>query len=422
MIRQGKEATRRRVVITGMGIVTAFGAGKTENLNGLKNGTGAIGKINSFDVSQYRGKTGGEIRDFVFNLSLKTLRPSRLDRASKLLLTAFAEASFEAGFADNGIKEETIVVLGTTLGGMASGERFYRDWLKKGFNKTKPSLLLDYLAHYQGMHLIEENNLDAEVIIISNACASGTNAIGYAFDRIRSGDVDIAIAGGYDTMCEFTFAGFNSLMAVTPDLCRPFDRNRDGLILGEGVGIIIMEDLEHALSRKAKTVGEITGYGESSDAFHMTRPDPDGSGAALAMERALEDADIKPRDVEYINAHGTGTPYNDLSEAKAINSVFGKHAMDIPVSSIKPMIGHLLGGAGAVEAIATTLAMNNRFLPMNLNYEISDPECPVNVVTCAAQRDVRTAISNSFGFGGANATVVMQKFEVPKVKNSSFQL
>lgn len=400
----------RRVVITGMGLITAFGVGKAKNLDGLKNGRDGIREISSFDAGRYRGKTGGEIKDFIFNIPLKTLRVSRLNKASKLLLTAFSEAVEEAGLL-GGIEEKTIVVFGTTLGGMASGERFHKDWLMKGSNRARPSLLLDYLAHYQGLHLIEEYGLDAEVIIISNACASGTNAIGYAFERIRSGDIDIAIAGGYDTMCEFTFAGFNSLLAVSPGLCRPFDRDRNGLVLGEGAGVLIIEELKHALLRGAEIVAEITGYGESSDAFHITRPDPEGKGAALSMERALGDACIGPEDVEYINAHGTGTLYNDVSEARAINAVFGSYAVDVPVSSIKPMIGHLLGGAGAVEAIVTILAMKHNFLPVNLNYETPDPECPLNVITSHTERTLNVAISNSFGFGGTNATLVLQRYE-----------
>ncbi len=401
---------KKRVVITGMGIITALGEGKKTNLDGLKNGKACIEKISSFDTTQYRGETGGEIKNFVFNLPLKVLRPSRLDRATHFLLTAFAEAAADAGLGEN-IDEETIIVIGTTLGGMMSGEKFFRDCLTKGFRRAKPSLLLDYLPYYQGVRLIEEYSLNAEIIVISNACASGTNAIGYAFDRIRSGEVELAVTAGYDTMCEFTFAGFNSLMAITPGLCRPFDKNRDGLVLGEGCGVLIMEELEHALSRKATIAGEIIGYGESSDAFHITRPDPTGKGAALSMERAIEDANIKPGDVEYINAHGTATQYNDAAEAKAINDVFSDHASAIPVSSIKPMIGHLLGGAGTVEAIATILAMNNSFLPINLNYNTIDPECAVNVVSCSTQKTVSTAISNSFGFGGVNATLVIQKYE-----------
>jgi len=401
---------KRRVVITGIGIITAFGAGEARNLNGFKNGNSAIEKITSFDVSKYRAKTGGEIKDFCFNMTLKNLRSSRLGRASKLLLTAFSDALAYAGLKKN-LKIETILVLGTTLGGMISGEKFYHNWLIKGFKKAKPSYLLDYLAHYQGAHIVQEFGMNAEVIVISNACASGTNAIGYAFDRIRTGDVKLAFAAGYDTMCEFTFAGFNSLMAVTPDLCRPFDSNRNGLVLGEGVGVLVMEEWKHALARNAKIVGEIVGYGESSDAFHITKPNPNGEGAAFAMEKALEDAKIKPRDIEYINAHGTGTLYNDVAEAKAINKIFGSLANQIPVSSTKPMIGHLLGGAGSVEAITTLLSMNNGFLPVNLNCDALDPECNINLITCPTQRNIKTAISNSFGFGGANATIVLQKYE-----------
>lgn len=389
-----------------MGIITALGVGKKENISGILEGKNAIKKIASFDVSGYRGKTGGEISDFNFSKKLKQLKPSRLDRATKLLLTSIDEAVAEAGLL-NRLPSNTPIILGTTLGGMLSGEAYHRNIVSG--KKAKPSLLLDYLAHYQAIHIAEEYGLGSAAFTISNACASGTNAIGLAYNEIRAGNAEIALAGGYDTMCEFTFAGFNSLQAVTQTLCRPFDKNRDGLVLGEGVGIIVLEEMSRAVSRNANIIAEIIGYGESSDAFHITRPEPNGDGAGLAISRALASAGIGASDIDYINAHGTGTPYNDAMEAKAIQKIFGNASQNIPVSSTKSMIGHLLGGAGAVEAVITVMAMNKGVLPPNINYQTSDPDCPLNIVDKSGQpASIKRAVSNSFGFGGANAAIIFQ--------------
>ena len=389
-----------------MGIITALGVGKKENISGILEGQNAIKKIASFDVSGYRGKTGGEISGFNFSKKLKQLKPSRLDRATKLLLTSIDEAVAEAGLL-NRLPSNTPVILGTTLGGMLSGEAYHRNIVSG--KKAKPSLLLDYLAHYQAIHIAEEYGLDSAAFTISNACASGTNAIGLAYNEIRAGNAEIALAGGYDTMCEFTFAGFNSLQAVTQTLCRPFDKNRDGLVLGEGVGIIVLEEMSCAVSRNANIIAEIIGYGESSDAFHITRPEPSGDGAGLAISRALTCAGVGASDIDYINAHGTGTPYNDAMEAKVIQKIFGNASQNIPVSSIKSMIGHLLGGAGAVEAVITVMAMNKGVLPPNINYQTPDPDCPLNIVDKSEQpASIKRAVSNSFGFGGANAAIIFQ--------------
>jgi 3-oxoacyl-[acyl-carrier-protein] synthase II len=396
----------RRVVITGTGLITPLGIGKKQNISGIIEGRNAIKEIASFDVKGYRGKTGGEVNRFNFSKKLKRLKPSRLDRATKLLLVAVDEALLEAGLSD-GLPQDASFILGTTLGGMFSGEIYHKSIVygKKG----RPSLILDYLAHCQGAHLTEEYGLKGKHFTISNACASGTNAIGFAFRDIRSGRAHTVIAGGYDTMCEFTVAGFNSLQAVTPLLCRPFDKGRDGLVLGEGVGVMVLEEMGRAEKRGADIIAEIEGYGESSDAFHITRPDPGAAAAAAAISDALRDAQIDASRIDYINAHGTATPYNDAMEAKAIQSVFGNFSKTIPVSSIKSMIGHLLGGAGAVEAVITILAMKEGILPPNLNYKTPDPECPLNIVDKPGQRmAIKRAVSNSFGFGGANAAIVFQ--------------
>ncbi len=397
----------RRVVITGVGIVTAHGTGYEANLDGMRSGRDSIGPVRSFDVSVYRGKTGGEAKGFSFDMPLRTLRRDRLDRSSQLLLTVVEEARRRSGITLDGT--QALVFLGTTLGGMISGTRYHADYIRKGSGLARPSLLTDYLAHFQGEHLMEEYGIYGSAMTLSDACASGANAIGYAFRSIRDGLADVAIAGGYDPMCEFTFAGFNSLQAVTPTLCRPFDSNRDGLVLGEGAAVLIMEELGSAIRRGAKILGEVAGFGASSDAHHSTRPDPDALGAVSAIKAALDDACVYASDIDYINAHGTATPYNDLMEAKAIGAVFG--GRPVPVSSIKPMIGHLLGAAGAVEAVVSLMAINEGFIPQNINCESIDPECRINVVRESAPRaSIKRVLSNSFGFGGANASLVLQGF------------
>ena len=245
--------------------------------------------------------------------------------------------------------------------------------------------------------------------MFSNACASGANAIGRAFRDVRAGAADIAVCGGYDPLSEFAFAGFHCLQALTAELCRPFDRNRSGLAIGEGAGVLILEGWERAEARGARIRGEIVGYGESTDAYHMTRPEPGGRGAEDALRRAIEDAGLEPGQVDYINAHGTGTPFNDATESAAIGAVFGPAAARIPVSSTKAMIGHLLGGAGAVEGILTVMALREKRIPPNINYETPDPECALRIVR-EPETPVRMdiALSNSFGFGGSNATLAFR--------------
>lgn len=402
---EAKVALMRRVVITGIGIITAHGIGKEINWKKIKAGISSIGEITSFDASKYRGKYGGEAKEFV-SAKIKNLKKTRLDRASHLLISSTHEAISDANAVDVIKNTRVLLSIGTTLGGMLSGEKFHKEFIKKG--RVKLSLVSDYLAHCQAVNLFKEFELKGDFLVFSNACASGTNAIGHAFNRIRSGEYEVAICGGYDTMSEFTFAGFNSLMAVTPTLCRPFDKNRDGLVLGEGAGIVILEELGHVIKRNARIIGEIAGYGESSDAYHMTAPEPSGRIAAQAIKKALSDAGYP--EINYINAHGTGTKYNDMMESKAIKMVFGDKAKGIPVSSIKPMIGHLLGGAGAVEVIISLLSITNKTLPPNINYEISDPDCDLNIIKKATNYDAKAVLSNSFGFGGSNASVILREY------------
>ena len=400
---------RRRVAITGMGIVTSHGIGKTVNWRKTLAGESGIGPITLFDTAAYRTKRAGQLADLPV-APWRRFRPSRVDRASNLLHPALAEALEESGLtAADWLPSPPIVALGTTLGGITLGERYHEAYVRRGPSLARPSSVVGHLAHSQLLHLMEEFSIPGFPRVFSNACASGANAVGYSLRAIRAGQADCALCGGYDPLCEFVFAGFHSLQALTTDLCRPFDRNRNGLAIGEGAGILILEAWERAEARGARIVGEIIGYGESNDAFHMTRPDPDAKVAALAVRRALEDAGIAPQDVDYVNAHGTGTPFNDASETAALVAALGARGRAVPVSSTKSMIGHLLGGAGAVEGILTVLALAERWLPPNVNYEAPDPDCNLRIVRSAERaKRMDVALSNSFGFGGANATLAFR--------------
>lgn len=398
----------RRVVVTGVGIITAHGIGKESNWTQIKSGVSGIRRIASFDSSKYRGKTGGEVGELSDITHLYNLKKKRLDRASYLLIHTTREALSDAKIGNTIKSIPVLLSLGTTLGGMLSGAMFHKEVIERGLSRARLSHVFDYLAQYQAINLFKELELKGDFFVFSNACASGTDAIGHAFNSIRYGEYDVAICGGYDTMSEFSFAGFNSLMAITPTLCMPFDKKREGLVLGEGAGILVLEEAGHAVRRNASILGEIAGYGASSDACHLTSPEPSGKGAANAINKALKDAGHP--EIDYINAHGTGTKYNDIMETNAIIRAFGEGAKKIPVSSIKPMIGHLLGGAGAVEAIVSLLSIIYKTLPPNINYKTPDPECALNIVTETMECDIKTVLSNSFGFGGSNASIIIREY------------
>jgi 3-oxoacyl-[acyl-carrier-protein] synthase II len=292
---------------------------------------------------------------------------------------------------------------------MLSGQAFHRQVIEQGLDNADLSCLTDYLAHKQAVHLCQEYKLTGDYFIFSDACVSAASAIGYAFNSIREGSFDAALCGGYDVMSEFTFAGFNSLSAVTPTLCRPFDKQRDGMVLGEGAALLVLEEYECALKRSAPIIGEIAGYGESSDAFHMTSPEPSGHSAARAITNALEDCGSS--DIDYINAHGTGTQYNDAMEAHAIIKALGEQGKTTPISSLKPLFGHTLGAAAAVEAVISVLVIKHNKIPPNINYHTPDSDCDMNVITSSTECTVNTVLSNSFGFGGSNAALIIKDFQ-----------
>jgi len=300
-----------------------------------------------------------------------------------------------------------LTVIGTTSGGMSFGEAFYKAQVERRRPRERPMWLANYLPQKAVLDAQEACGLTSPSQIIANACASGTNAIGHAFALIRHGECRRVLCGGYDIISEMVFVGFDSLQASTPEKIRPFDKNRTGLVLGEGAALLALEEWESARKRGAPILAEITGYGISTDNHHLTQPHPSGIGPRQAMERALTDARRTPGDIDYINAHGTATAFNDATEGAAISQVFGGR---VPVSSTKSMMGHALGAAGAIEAIFSLLAIRHQFLPPNIHFQEPDPAWPLNIVANESRAArVRRVVSNSFGFGGTNASIVMEE-------------
>jgi 3-oxoacyl-[acyl-carrier-protein] synthase II len=317
-----------------------------------------------------------------------------------MMIVALEEALRQApGFTPE------LTVVGTTSGGMTFGEEYYRAVHANARLRDAASLIANYTPQKAVMDAQEALGISAPCQVIANACASGTNAIGHAFDCVRSGRYQRVLTGGYDALSELVFVGFDSLQAATAEKCRPFDSGRTGLVLGEGAAVLALENFEAAEARGAEILAEVVGYGLSTDNHHLTQPNPSGSGARQAMERALESGGLAPSDVDYINAHGTATPFNDAAEGKAIGELFGR----VPLSSTKGMMGHSLGAAGAIEAVISLLALREQMLPPNINFRAADPGLDLDIVANEArQANVQTVLSNSFGFGGTNASVILR--------------
>ncbi len=358
--------------------------------------------VTRFSVAECRCQTAGQVPDDHLFEASGLSRPSRAHRASHMLTAALKEALR----TDPAFFPETAII-GTTSGGMSFGEEYFRR-LKAGNSLAQaPTLVANYPPQKPVIDALCECDLDATHQVIANACASGTNAIGDAFHSIRSGRYCRVLTGGYDAISELVFVGFDSLQASTPEKCRPFDRDRTGMVLGEGAAVLALEEMDSATARGAKILGEIVGYGLSTDNHHLTQPNPSGIGPRMAMEGALEDAILTAADVDYINAHGTATPFNDAAEGLAIMQVFGDR---VPVSSTKSMMGHSLGAAGAIEAVICLLALTHGFLPPNLHFNRPDDGARLNIISRPGQRaPIAVALSNSFGFGGTNASILMRK-------------
>jgi len=403
-------ADPRRVVVTGAGVITALGCGWKTNAEGFRAGRSAFRPVTLFDVSRQRAKFAAEV-DLPHDLPptrLPAKNARRLNRAARLLLAAAHEAWTQAGWQPG---DNLPVVLGTTSGEMSCGESYLRQALSRPENqKQQATRAVHYQLQRQGLDLCDAFGFQGPVMIISNACASGSNAIGQAFQVIRAGGAARGFAGGYDALCRLTFAGFDSLQALSPTSCRPFDAGRDGLLLGEGAALLALESLDHARARGARILGEIIGYGAATDIHHLTQPHPHGDAALAAMRAACARAGVTSEQIDYVNAHGTATPQNDATETAAINRWAGPRAASLPVSSTKAGIGHLLGAAGAVEAVVCLMALQGQWLPPQRAIDRPDPACRFIIVREPADAKIEIALSNSFGFGGANACLVMRRW------------
>lgn len=397
----------RRVVVTAAGIITGLGRGWDANAAAFRAGETAFRSVKHLDVSRQRVKTAAEIDlpEALPSTRLSARSQNRLDRAARMLLIAAAEAWAQSGWEPS---DDLPLVLGTTGGGMSLGEAFFRQAIDEPFSRRgQAERAVYYQAHRQGLTLCEAFGFTGPLLFIANACASGTNAIGHAWESVRAGRADRILAGGYDAITQLVFAGFDSLQALSPTRCRPFDACRDGLTLGEGAAVLAVESLDHARHRNASILGEICGYAAVTDTHHLTQPQPQGKAAFATMRTACARARVTIEDIGYINAHGTGTPHNDAAEALAINDFAGANAGRLPVSSTKACIGHLLGAAGAVETVACLMALRGQWLPPQPAIENPDPICNFPIVQEPREANLKFALSNSFGFGGASASLVL---------------
>ena len=411
---------KKRVVITGVGAVTPVGIGKDAFWQSLVAGKSGISHITRFDPSDYTTQIAGEVKDFDPTQYIDKKEAKRMDRC-----TQFAIAAAKMAFEDSGInldqedRARIGTLIGTGIGGMDTLHDQFKTLFDKGPGRISPFFVPMMIANMPAGQTSITFGLQGPCSCVVTACATGTNAIGDAFKIIQRGDADVMVAGGTEAAISPTaVAGFCAMKAMSTrndqpeQASRPFEKDRNGFVMGEGSGIVILETLEHALARGAKIYAEIAGYGFNADAYHITAPAPEGAQAAKCMAMAINDAGISPSDVDYINAHGTSTPLNDKNETLAIKALFGDHAKKLKVSSIKSMTGHLLGAAGGIEAIATALTIANSIIPPTINMENPYPELDLDYVPNKAQEhSVNVALSNSFGFGGHNATILVKKYQ-----------
>ncbi len=412
---------RRRVVITGLGMVSPLGNTPEEAYQNAIEGKNCIEEITSFDTDDLNVKIAAQVKDFdaLKYLSKRDIR--RQDLYSQYAVYAASEAYKDANLQDNVDPEDVGVILGTGMGGMQTFAKDLNRAFKGGYKRIPPMFIPMIIPNMASGNVSIALNAQNHSTAVTTACAAGTHAIGDAFRHIQHGYAEVMIAGGTEAgVNPYTLAGFNAISALSTNpeaskASRPFDKDRDGFVLGEGAGILILESLEHALKRNAKIYAEVIGYGSTSDAYHITAPS--GKGAIKAMEMAIKDANIQKEDVDYINAHGTSTPLNDKFETEAIKEVFKDHAYDLKVSSTKSMHGHALGGTGGLEAVLSIKTLEHNIIPPTINYETQDEDCDLNVVPNEAlKQNVDVVMSNSLGFGGHNAILLFRKYEDQDVK------
>ncbi len=410
----------RRVVVTGLGVVSPLGIGADFFWKALVNGTSGVGRITRFDPTGYGCQIAAEVKGFDPLQWIDKKEVKKMDSFVQYALAAGLMAVEDAHLkVSDGRQERVGVLVGTGMGGIIMLVEQYQVLLEKGPDRVSPFFIPGIIPNMASGRLSMLLGAKGPNSCVSTACATGNHAIGDSFRIIQRGEADVMLAGGTEAVISnLCIAGFNNCKALStrndePERAsRPFDKERDGFVMGEGAGVLILEALDHALDRGAPIYAEVIGYGMSGDAYHVTAPAPEGEGAVQSMEGAIRDAGIPPETVDYINAHGTSTPYNDVNETLAIKRVFGDHAHRMPVSSIKSMIGHTLGAAGAIEAAATVLTLKHGIVPPTINYEFPDPDCDLDYVPNKAREvTVQLALNNSFGFGGTNATTVFRRYE-----------
>jgi 3-oxoacyl-[acyl-carrier-protein] synthase II len=411
---------KRRVVVTGMGLTIPTGIGVEIAWKNVCEGKSGIGLLTRFDTNGFETKIAGEVKDFNPELYIDKKEIKRMDLFVQYAIAATKEALEDAqlNIAPENC-EQIGVIVGTGLGGLPTLEKYHKVLLERGPSRISPFFIPMLIANLASGQIAIQFGPKGPNTCLVTACATGAHCIGDAFRAIVYGDAEAMIAGGTEAnITPLTIGGFNAMKALStkndePEkACRPFEKNRDGFVVAEGAGIVILEELQFALKRNAKIYGELIGYGYTGDAYHITAPSPDGDGAVRCMRMAIKDAGLKSEEIDYINAHGTSTPLNDLTETIAIKTVFGDYAKKIPISATKSMTGHLLGAAGSTEAIFTILAIRDGILPPTINYEEPDPQCDLDYVPNMARRKpLKVAMSNAFGFGGTNATLVFKKFE-----------
>jgi 3-oxoacyl-[acyl-carrier-protein] synthase II len=411
--------TGKRVVITGMGVIAPNGIGIERFWDSLANGRSGIGKITRFNAVSYPSQIAGEVRDFnpLDYMSAKSVR--RMDRFSQ-----FAVACVRMALDDSRLEitqdnsDKVGIALGSALGGFPTAEEQYAIFMEKGLKRVDPLLAIKPFSGGSASQVSIEFGIRGYSNTIGGGCAVGSDSVGYAFHTIRNDLAQIMVTGASEApIAPLTFGAFSLIGALSKKngdparASRPFDKQRDGFVMSEGAAVLILENLEHALKRNAPIYGEIVGYGTTNDGYHMVQPSPTGEQAKRAIQMALLEANMESKQIDYINAHGSSTPLNDKIETKVIKEVFGEHAYEVPVSSIKSMIGHSLGAAGSIELVASVLTIKNEFIPPTINYEFPDPECDLDYVPNRGRRtSVKTVLTNSYGFGGKNSAIIIKKF------------
>lgn len=417
--KKGKNKMNRRVVITGMGAITPIGNSVAEFWDGILTNKVGIDRITRFSTEEYKAKLAGEVKGFQAKNYMDNRTARRMELFSQYAVVAAKEAIEQAGLC---IEDEDPYRVGTAIGSgigsLEAMEREHQRLLEKGPGRVNPLLVPLMITNMAAGNVSIQFGLKGKSINVVTACATGTHSIGEAYRSIQCNDAEVMIAGGTESaITPLGIAGFSALTALSfsEDPLRasiPFDKERNGFVMGEGAGIVVLEELEHAIKRKAPILAELVGYGATSDAFHITSPAEDGAGAAKAMEYAIREANIVPEQVDYINAHGTSTHHNDLFETLAIKKAFGEHAAKVRISSTKSMIGHLLGAAGAVELITCVKSLEEGYLHPTVGYQIKDPECDLDYITSKGVRgDFQYALSNSLGFGGHNASLLIKRYD-----------